>query len=165
MSHGTPADQSVAKESGDPPPPPPSIESRPSDEPARQEETALRLALEAGEVGTWEWDIDSGKVQWSENLEQIHGLAPGSFDRTFEGYRALIHPDDRERVLAAIRGCIEGRTSYEVEFRSADTTRGPRWVFGRGRVLAGQGAQSARMVGVCMDITGRKRVEEAAWEA
>jgi PAS domain S-box-containing protein len=131
----------------------------------RPTDTTLRLALEAGEMGAWEWDIGSGEVHWSENLEEIHGLASGSFDRTFEGYKALIHPDDRERVLAAIRGCIEGRASYEVEFRTADTTRGPRWVFGRGRVLAGQGGQSPRMVGVCMDITKRKRTEEAAWEA
>ena len=69
-------------------------------------------------MGTWEWDIESGEVQWSENLEKIHGLAPGDFDRTFEGYKALIHPDDREKVLSAIRGCIEGRVGYEVEFRS-----------------------------------------------
>ena len=125
----------------------------------------MRLALEAGEIGAWEWDIGTGEVRWSENLEQIHGVPPGSFGRTFEAYRALIHPDDRERVMGAIRGCIEGRADYEVEFRCADATRGVRWMLGKGKVLVGEGGEPFRLVGVCMDITKRKRAEEAVWDA
>jgi PAS domain S-box-containing protein len=134
------------------------------DEAGRRTEPALRLALEAGEIGVWEWDIGTGEVRWSDNLEQIHGIPSGSFGRTFEAYRALVHPEDRERVMGAIRGCLEGRLDYEVEFRCADD-RGPRWMLGKGKVLVGDGGQPFRVVGICMDITRRKQAEQAASDA
>jgi PAS domain S-box-containing protein len=165
MSHGTPTDPSVAKDpaggqqSGTP-------ENRSvADEGGRRTEPALRLGLEAAEIGVWEWDIATGEVRWSENLEQIHGIAPGTFGKTFEAYRALIHPDDRERVMGAIRGCIEGRVDYEIEFRYAGDAPGVRWMLGKGKVLVGDGGQPFRLVGVCMDITKRKQAEEAVSDA
>ena len=111
-------------------------------------EASLRLALEAGQMGTWEWDIRTGEIQWSENLERLHGLPPGSFGRNFEAYKALIHPDDSDGVLAAIRGCLEGGDDYEAEFRGADTSKGVRWMLGRGRLLTDERGQPRRMIGV-----------------
>ncbi|HEY6475730.1 MAG TPA: ATP-binding protein [Polyangia bacterium] len=164
MSHGPPTDQSVATDPAADKPP--GTENRSVIEAkGRRAEPALRLALEAGEIGAWEWDIGTGEVRWSENLEQIHGIPPGSFGRTFEGYRALIHPDDRERVMGAIRGCVEGRVDYEIEFRCADDGRGVRWLLGKGKALVGEGGQPFRLVGVCMDVTKRKQGEEAVWDA
>jgi two-component system, chemotaxis family, CheB/CheR fusion protein len=162
MSQGTPLDQRVVADPNVPPPPP---EGRPAIEVARRAGLASQLALEASEIGTWEWNIGSGEVRWSDNLEQIHGLEPGTFDRTFEGFKMLIHPEDREKVLGAIRGCLEGRIAYEVEFRSADTRQGIRWMLSKGKVIPAEGGGAARMVGVCMDVTTRKRAEEAALEA
>jgi signal transduction histidine kinase len=104
-------------------------------------------------------------VRWSDNLEQLHGIPPGTFGRTFEAYRALIHADDRERVMNAIRGCLEGRVDYEIEFRYGDETRGVRWMLGKGKVLVGDGGEPFRLVGVCMDITKRKLAEEATSDA
>jgi PAS domain S-box-containing protein len=128
-------------------------------------EASLRLALEAGQMGTWEWDIRTGEIQWSENLERLHGLPPGSFGRNFEAYKALIHPDDSDGVLAAIRGCLEGGDDYEAEFRGADTSKGVRWMLGRGRLLTDERGQPRRMIGVCMDVTKRKSAEEALLQA
>ncbi|HXT96536.1 MAG TPA: ATP-binding protein [Polyangia bacterium] len=162
MSDGTPVDPSVVT---DPAARPPPTGGRPAIEVAGRVELVSQLALEAGEIGTWEWNIGSGEVRWSDNLEQIHGLEPGTFDRTFEGYKMLIHPEDREMVLGAIRGCLEGRVAYEVEFRSADISRGVRWILGKGKVIPGEGGGAARMIGVCMDVTSRKRAEETAWES
>src|SRR6185312_14752684 len=162
MSQGTPLDQRVVADPNLPPPPP---EGRPAIEVAHRAGFAWQLALEASEIGTWEWNIGSGEVRWSDNLEQIHGLEPGTFDRTFEGFKMLIHPEDREMVLGAIRGCLEGRVAYEVEFRSADISRGVRWILGKGKVIPGEGGGAARMIGVCMDVTSRKRAEETAWES
>src|SRR3712207_9196793 len=54
--------------------------------------TLFRSAL-----GTWDWDLVGQTVQWSENLERLHGVAPGAFDRTFASYERHIHPDDRAR--------------------------------------------------------------------
>jgi PAS domain S-box-containing protein len=165
MSHGTPTDPGVAKDPGAAQPAGAPENRSVVGETARRTEPALRPALEAGEIGVWEWEIGTGEVRWSENLEQLHGVSPGSFGRTFEAYRALIHPDDRERVMGAIRGCVEGRADYEVEFRCADASRGVRWMLGKGKVLVGDGGEPFRLVGVCMEITKRKRAEEAVWDA
>jgi integral membrane sensor domain MASE1 len=60
----------------------------------RESEERLRLALAAGRMGVWDWDIPTGEVKWSEDLEPIHGLAPGTFEGTFAAFRRLIHPED-----------------------------------------------------------------------
>src|SRR4051794_26355805 len=52
----------------------------------------LRLALEAARMGTWRWDLTSDRVEWDESLEALFGLPSGSFDGSFETYRALLHP-------------------------------------------------------------------------
>lgn len=59
----------------------------------------LETVLEAANIGTWEWNIQTGEVRWSRNMEQVHGQAPGSFGGTFEGFLQGVHHDDRTRVL------------------------------------------------------------------
>ena len=51
---------------------------------------------------TWTWDVSTGAVEWSEGIEGLVGLPPGAFGGTFEGYQAVLHPDDRAQVLGAI---------------------------------------------------------------
>src|SRR5215475_2760729 len=63
----------------------------------------VAAALAAGKIGVWAWDIASNHVTWSANLEEIHRLAPGSFDGTFSGFESAVHPDDRAGVVAAIK--------------------------------------------------------------
>jgi two-component system CheB/CheR fusion protein len=140
-------------------------DARPANGAQQTKESALRLALEAGAMGSWEWDIATGEIRWSENLEKIHGLAPGSFVGTFDAYQALIHPDDRDRVLGAIRRSLETGADYEAEFRSADADGGTRWMLGKGKVQKDERGQSCRMIGVCMDVTTRKQAEQAILEA
>ena len=163
MSHGPPPDRRVVKE-----PtasyPPKSLKSGPIEASFGLSDADLRLVLDAGEIGGWEWDIGTGVVRWSENLERIHGLAPGAFGNTFESYQATVHPADRERVTGALRSCIEGRGNYEIEFRSAESPAGVRWMQAKGRVLSGEKGEPYRMIGVCWDITRRKRAEEALIE-
>jgi two-component system, chemotaxis family, CheB/CheR fusion protein len=164
MSHGPPPDRRVAKEptAGFPAK---SLKSGPIEAAFGLSDADLRLVLEAGEIGGWEWDIGTGVVRWSENLERIHGLDPGSFGNSFESYQAMVHPADRERVIGALRGCIEGRASYEIDFRSAESAGGERWMHAKGRVLSGEKGEPYRMIGVCWEITKRKRAEEALGEA
>ena len=81
---------------------------------ARRSESRLRFALDAVNMGTWEWDLRSQSIRWSENLERIHGITPGSFDGTFEGYRREIHTDDRAYVLASLQQTLSDGSPYEV---------------------------------------------------
>jgi PAS domain S-box-containing protein len=120
----------------------------------------LRIALEAGRMGTWEYTIGTGAVKWSPGLEAIHGYAPGAFPGTFEAFRDEIHPEDRERVLGAIGAAFEQRRDHHVEYRIVRADGTVRWVEGRGQLFCDQEGEPKRMVGVCLDVTERKQAEE-----
>jgi PAS domain S-box-containing protein len=124
-------------------------------------EEHLRLAGEAGGFGTWEWHIPTNRVVWSASLETIHGLTPGSFAGTFEAFQKDMHPDDRARVLDAIARTLEHGEDHEIEYRILDGAGGVRWVEGRGKLFRNAAGAPARMIGVCMDVTARKRAEQA----
>jgi signal transduction histidine kinase/CheY-like chemotaxis protein len=99
-------------------------------------------------------------VRWSDNLEHVHGLPPGTFDGTFQSYEREIHPDDRERVLASTRRAIAEGVPHDVEYRIVAPDGTIRWVEGKGRVEYEHG-QPVRMSGVCMMVTRRKEAELA----
>ncbi|HVL68639.1 MAG TPA: PAS domain S-box protein [Vicinamibacterales bacterium] len=126
--------------------------------------TRLRLATEAGRLGAWEWHVRSGQVIWSPELERIHGLEPGTFPGTFEAYQADIHPDDRDRVLAQIRDTVERHLPHRLEYRIVPPDGVVRWVEARGQMFLDEHGEPERIVGICMDVTERKRAEAAQLE-
>src|SRR5579864_3686040 len=97
--------------------PPPGTASPPADPTATEREERLRFALDAADIGTWDWDLRTNRVNWSDNIDGIHGLSPGTLDHTFQSYEHEIHPEDRERVLASIQRAISDGVPYEVEYR------------------------------------------------
>ena len=126
----------------------------------RESEERLRLALESGKMGTWEWHIAENRVFWSPALQELHGLVPGSFDGTFEAYQRDIHPDDRESVLDNVRRTFEHGEDHRVEYRIVRPDASLRWVEGRGKLVRDAEGRPLRMIGVCADITARKAAEE-----
>jgi PAS domain S-box-containing protein len=125
----------------------------------RESEEQHRLALEAGRMGSWEWIVATNEVRWSEGLELIHGLAPGTFAGTFEAFLSDMHPEDIERVQLDIGNSL-AQGSHEIEYRIIVPDGRVRWVLGKGQVIYDESGQASRMIGVCMDITERKRAEE-----
>jgi PAS domain S-box-containing protein len=123
-------------------------------------EERLRLALEAGRMGTWEWDLQTGGMVWSVGLERIFGLPPGGFDGTLEALRRAIHPEDQEPVLRALAAAAEGGADPHLEFRILRPDGALRWVESWGRLREDEGGRP-RLVGICADRTERKRIEEA----
>jgi len=124
-------------------------------------EERLSLAVEAARLGTWQWDIKANSVLWSMELERIHGLQPGTFAGTFEAYQSDIHPDDHERVLQTIQQTVIERKPHLLEYRIVLPDGSIRWLEARGRMLFDALGEPDRLVGVCMDVTDRKRSEEA----
>jgi PAS domain S-box-containing protein len=127
---------------------------------ARRSEERLRFALEAASMGTWDWDLATNAVKWSDNLAEIHGLPPGAFDGTFASYAREIHPDDRERVFASVQRALTDGVPHDVEYRIVAPDGSVRWCEGKGRVELENG-RPVRMNGVCMIVTRRKEAELA----
>ncbi|HSN32010.1 MAG TPA: PAS domain-containing protein, partial [Ideonella sp.] len=123
-------------------------------------EERLHLAVEAARLGPWEWDIVSGKVAWSPALEELHGIPVGSFDGTFESWKRDIHPDDLTRVLATVTEVLEKKTGHNLEYRIVQPGGNVRWLEVRSRLQCDADGRPVRMMGVCMDVTERKQVDE-----
>jgi PAS domain S-box-containing protein len=136
------------------------VERTRTEEQARASEERLRFALDAADMGTWDWDLVTNAVKWSDNLATIHGLHPNAFDGTFASYEREIHPDDRERVLASIRRALRDGVPHDVEYRIVAPDGTVRWCEGKGRVEY-DGGRPVRMTGVCMMVTRRKQAELA----
>jgi PAS domain S-box-containing protein len=128
---------------------------------AHRSKENLRFALDTASMGTWDWDLATNAIRWSDNLDRIHGLPPGSFDGTFAGYEREIHPDDRERVIASIRGAISEGVPHDVEYRIVAPDGTIRWCEGKGRVECDADGRPVRMTGVCVIVTRRKEAELA----
>lgn len=118
-------------------------------------------ALSATQVGTWEWDSCTNRVLWSPETENIFGIPPGSFDGTYEGFFARVHPDDRQRLQAGIAKAVEDRTPYRIEHRIITLEESVRWVACRGRATFRNNEPVTGMVGTIEDITAQKEWELA----
>jgi PAS domain S-box-containing protein len=124
-------------------------------------EELLRSALSAAEMGTWHWNRATGVVKWSGALEQIFGLAPGSFAGTYEAFLALVHPDDRSAVQENVARAGQDSPIYEVEFRTTRPDGSVRWIADKGRVQFDDAGRMIGITGVCWDTTKRRENEEA----
>jgi signal transduction histidine kinase/CheY-like chemotaxis protein len=136
------------------------VERSRAEDQARQNEERLMFALDAALMGTWDWDIRANRVRWSSNLERIHGLPPHTFDGSFASYEREIHPEDRPRVLRALKRAVNDGIPLDTEYRMVGHDGTIRWVEGKGRVEYVDGVP-ARMTGVCMVVTRRKEAENA----
>lgn len=135
------------------------------EEALERSEAMLRLATDAAGVGTWTRDINTGLVHWSPKLEEIFGLAPGSFCGRREAFIELVHPEDRARQSEAVSRAIEERTAYEVEFRYLHASGEYRWMVGRGRAWYDAAGRPVILAGTGQDITARKRAEAELQES
>lgn len=123
-------------------------------------EQRLRVAQSAANIGTWEWDLSRGHMAWSDGLEVLHGLPPGTFPDSAEGYLALVHPEDRDLIVSAARGGGNGGR-FDVRYRVLLPDGAERWLSTRGQVFTDDYHQRTRIVGVVADLTDQMRIEEA----
>lgn len=120
----------------------------------------LDLALDAGRMGAWQFDIELGRVTWTATLESIHGLEVGTFGGTFQDYQRDIHPEDRERVLETIGRSMSGESPHHLLYRIIRPDGEVRWLEASGKVMERAEGRPTQMMGVCCDVTDRVIAEE-----
>ena len=126
----------------------------------RKTEASLRLAMEAGQSVGWEWDIASGRNYWFGNLQTMFGIPSDDIPGQVGEFYRYIHPEDREEVENALADARQRRKPFIAEFRVVRVDGTTRWVASRGE-FDKEGRAGARMRGVAVDITERRRAEEA----
>jgi PAS domain S-box-containing protein len=121
----------------------------------RQTEERLQLALSSAQIVVWDMDLIANCIVCSANAMQMWGIQEG----TGEEFFALIHPDDRQQMIAAGQRAIAGELSYQQEYRIIDPNGAVRWLNSQGQIHFNAAGQGVRMVGVSVDITERKQIE------
>ncbi|HXM36309.1 MAG TPA: ATP-binding protein, partial [Pyrinomonadaceae bacterium] len=135
-------------------------ERKRADQLLHESESRLRFALVAGKMGAWEWTIKTGKVIWSAGLEEIHGLAPGTFGGTVADFKQDMHPEDWTTVEGAIENVLQTKGEYHAVYRFTRPDGVQRWAEAFGNLVLSATGEPEKLAGVCMDITDHKRAEE-----
>jgi PAS domain S-box-containing protein len=132
---------------------------------ARQEverrERLLQVAQRAANAGSFEWNLETMESNWSDDFYEVHGISrdtkPG-----YETWKALLDPDDLARFEEQMKAAVAGRESIMVsEYRTVAADGSPRWISNHGRLFYDDAGKLVRMVGISMDVTQRKKQEEA----
>jgi PAS domain S-box-containing protein len=125
-----------------------------------QSEQLRSLALAAGQMGSWDWDAGSGGFSWDAGQYRIFGVDPGHFKVTPDNVRALVHPEDWERMRSALAGVGEHGQTYQTEFRVHRPNGELRWCIGAVAASIDASRRVVGLSGVTVDITDRKSAEE-----
>lgn len=119
----------------------------------------LEVAQALAHLGSWNWDIASGEMEWSDELYRIFGYEPRARAITFDSFVSAVLPDDHDRVLASIDDALAGAATYDMECRIVRPDGDVRTIHCCGEVARDSGGQPLRMSGAALDITERKRAE------
>jgi PAS domain S-box-containing protein len=136
-------------------------ERRRAEEALRRSEERLRLAQQAARIGAFEWDIRAGVNTWTPELESMYGLPPGGFGRTQTAFEKLVHPDDLPGLSQLVEGAMKSGQPTYAEWRAVWPDGSVHWIAGHWQVFANEFGEPSRVLGVNMDVTERKRAEEA----
>ena len=125
----------------------------------------LRSAMESGKAVGWEWDIKSGRDSWFGDLKTMFGISSETHVGNVEDFHRYVHSEDRQRVSEIVADARENHTAYAAEFRLVWADGTQRWVAAKGKFHYSRKGQPERMLGMTVDITERKRTEEALRES
>jgi len=119
----------------------------------------LNLALKGGEIGVWEWDIETGQVIWDAKTERMFGLEEGEFQQTYKAFMELLHPDDIDSVKNAIKKTITNLTPFESVFRVVSQNKENKYIRSKGLITKDADGNSSKMIGIVFDISNIKNAE------
>ena len=126
----------------------------------QQEQRQLLEAQARAHLGSWDWDLDSGTVRWSDEQFRIFGYEPGCMAVSYDTFVTSLHPLDQARVQSAIDTALKGGTTYDVESRIVRPDRTIRAIHCRGEACRDVDGRPVSLSSSVLDITDRQRVEE-----
>lgn len=126
----------------------------------QKSELQLRLAIEAAQIGTFDWDVVQNRISWSHRHEELWGYKTGEFDGSFEAFSNRLHPDDAPEITREINRCIEAHETFSKEFRIIRPSGRICWIFSRGEFSFDEDNRAVRMRGVVIDVSERKTAEK-----
>ena len=128
----------------------------------KQTEEALRLALRASRTGLWDWNVQEGEVYFSAEWKAQIGYEDHEVPNSIGEWERRLHPSDRQWVLSKLNAYLtEPWSNYEVEFRLQHKDGSYRWILSRAKLFTDYAGRPLRMLGSHVDITERKRAEQA----
>lgn len=127
----------------------------------RESEERLRLATQAAEMGTWDWNLVSDQVIWDKQFCRLLGVSEDQKARPIDEFFRQIHPDDREKVYWLLQRSIAEKDIFEAEYRLLRKDDSLRWMSSYGKVVEEKEGDPVRMIGILLDITDRRMSEEA----
>lgn len=126
---------------------------------AEQARQRLRLGQQFANIGTWDWNIVSGELYWSERIAPLFGYPEGGLETSYENFLGAVHPEDRPAVVEAVNAAVERDDPYEIEHRVVWPDGSVHWLLESGAVERDSDGKPIRMLGVVQDIDNRKRAE------
>ncbi|MCP6762242.1 MAG: PAS domain-containing protein [Fischerella sp. CENA71] len=126
----------------------------------RENEQRLKIALQAGKLGSWQVDLKTGELFTSNQCKANFGVLPKT-DFSYTMLLDCVHPEDRDYVRESVKQALEQQIDYEAEYRTIWPDRSIHWILARGRGIYETDGTPMRMIGVTLDITERKQAEEA----
>lgn len=126
----------------------------------KKSEQRLNLSQRFANIGTWDWDIKTNELFWSERISPLFGGAESELDTSYDSFLNAVHPEDRQKVIEAVTNCIEHGAEYDIEHRVIWQDGSVRWLHEQGDTVRDQDGKATNMLGVVQDITRRKEAEE-----
>jgi serine phosphatase RsbU (regulator of sigma subunit)/PAS domain-containing protein len=123
---------------------------------AEAQRLRAELAIEAAGIGSFDYDLVTGRLTWDERLVELFGYAREGFAGTIEAFFARLHPEDVDRTAEALQATIDARGELDVEYRVVVPGGETRWVQGRGRVLVDASGAAVRLLGAAYDTTRQR---------
>ncbi len=127
----------------------------------RRSQASLAEAQRVALLGSWNWNVVTNELDWSDVVYRIFAIQPEEFDGTFEAFLDFVHPDDRNMVMASVDRALDQQQSYDVKHRIMLPSGEVRVVHERAEITFDDAQKPMRMLGTVQDITARQQIEEA----
>lgn len=126
----------------------------------KKSEQRLNVSQRFANIGTWDWNIKTNELFWSERISPLFGGEQAELETSYDSFLNAVHPEDRQKVIEAVTNCIEHGTEYDIEHRVIWQDGSVRWMQELGDTVRDQDGNPTNMLGVVQDITRRKEAEE-----